>query len=222
MFGNASDHSIGFLLVQERKNVALKMTNREVDGASVVALDGRIVLGEESQALRVELKNLVAEGKKKIVLNMDNIKYIDSAGLGILVAAHVCAKAEGASLKLSNLGSKFREVLQITKLFTVFDVYNTEAAAIASFLRLTDEAAAEKPSVTLPGTFERIIQSPDPNTPEKTEISVQGADELYQEIRIENTLTDEHGDEVRLKKGALVEVTVEAAVGATESKLAST
>src|ERR1700675_2980423 len=115
MFGNASDHSIGFLLVQERKNVALKMTNREVDGASVVTLDGRIVLGEESQALRVELKNLVAEGKKKIVLNMDNIKYIDSAGLGILVASHVCAKAQGASLKLSNLGSRFREVLQITK-----------------------------------------------------------------------------------------------------------
>jgi anti-sigma B factor antagonist len=203
MFGNASDHSIGFLLVQERKNVALKMTNREVDGASVVALDGRIVLGEESQALRVELKNLVAEGKKKIVLNMDNIKYIDSAGLGILVAAHVCAKAQGASLKLSNLGSRFREVLQITKLLTVFDVYNTEAAALASFSKLTDKAAAEKPSVTLPGTVERIIQSPDPSMPEKAEISVEGADELYQEIRIENALTDGHGDEVRLEKGAL-------------------
>ena len=112
--------------------MALKMTNREVDGASVVALDGRIVLGEESQALRVELKNLVAEGKKKIVLNMDNIKYIDSAGLGILVAAHVCAKVQGASLILSNLGTKFQEILQITKLVTVFQVFKTEAAAIAS------------------------------------------------------------------------------------------
>jgi anti-sigma B factor antagonist len=201
--------------------MALKMTNSEVDGTSVVALDGRIVLGEESQALRVELKNLIAAGKKKIVLNMDNIKYIDSAGLGILVAAHVCAKAQSASLTLSNLGSRFREVLQITKLFTVFDVYNTEAAAIASFSKLTDEGTAEKPSVTLPGTVERIIQSPE-NIPEKAEISVQGADELYKEIRIENTLTDEHGDEVRLKKGALVEVTVEAASGATTAKLAIT
>jgi anti-sigma B factor antagonist len=197
--------------------MALKMTDREVDGASVVTLDGRIVLGEESQALRVELKNLVAEGKKKIVLNMDNIKYIDSAGLGILVAAHVCAKAQGASLKLSNLGSRFREVLQITKLFKVFDVYNTEAAAIASFSRLMDKAAAEKPSVTLPGTVEQVIESPHPSIPEKAEISLQGADELYQEIRIENTLTDEHGDEVRLKKGAHVEVTVEAELGVTAS-----
>jgi len=132
MFGKVSGHPIGFLM-RERNNVALKITDRELDGAYVVALDGRIVLGEESQALRVKLKSLVAEGKKKAVLNMDNIKYIDSAGLGILVAAHVSAKLQGASLKLSNLGSKFREVLQITKLFTVFDVYNTEADAVASF-----------------------------------------------------------------------------------------
>ena len=132
MFGKVSGHPIGFLM-PERNRVALKITDREVDGAYVVALDCRIVLGEESQALRVKLKSLVAEGKKKVVLNMDNIKYIDSAGLGILVAAHVSAKLQGASLKLSNLGSKFREVLQITKLFTVFDVYNTEAAAVASF-----------------------------------------------------------------------------------------
>jgi anti-sigma B factor antagonist len=200
----------------------MKMTDREVDGAFVLALDGRIVLGDESQALRVKLKSLIAEGKKKIVLNMDNIKYIDSAGLGILVAAHVSAKTQGASLKLSNLGSRFREVLQITKLLTVFDVYNTEAAAIASFSKLTDKAATEKPSVTLPGTVEEIIESPHPSIPEKAEISIQGADELYQEIRIENTLTDELGDEVRLKKGALVEVTVEAAAGATTSKLANT
>jgi len=202
--------------------VAMKMTDREVDGAFVLALDGRIVLGEESQALRVKLKSLIAEGKKKIVLNVDNIRYIDSAGLGILVAAHVSAKTQGASLKLSNLGSRFREVLQITKLLTVFDVYNTEAAAIASFSKLTDKAATEKPSVTLPGIVEEIIESPHPGIPEKAEISIQGADELYQEIRIENTLTDEHGDEVRLKEGALVEVTVEAAAGATTSKVANT
>ena len=112
--------------------MALKMTDSEVGGTSVVMLDGRIVLGEESQALRQKLKSLIAEGNKKIILNMDNIKYIDSAGLGILVAAHVTAKLEGASLILSNLGTKFQEILQITKLVTVFQVFKTEAAAIAS------------------------------------------------------------------------------------------
>jgi len=113
--------------------MALKMTDSDVGGTSVVTLDGRIVLGEESQALRQKLKSLIAEGNKKIILNMDNIKYIDSAGLGILVAAHVSAKLQGASLILSNLGTKFQEILQITKLVTVFQVFNTEAAAVASF-----------------------------------------------------------------------------------------
>ena len=113
--------------------MALKMTNREVDGVSVVALDGRIVLGEESNALREKVKGMISEGKKKVVLNMQNITFIDSAGLGTLVAAHHSAKSQGASLKLAHLGSKFQEVLQITKLLTVFDVYNTEAEAVASF-----------------------------------------------------------------------------------------
>jgi anti-sigma B factor antagonist len=118
---------------QEELNVALKMTNREVDGVAVVALDGRIILGDESTALREKVKSLIAEGKKKIVLNMDNITFIDSAGLGTLVAAHHSAKSQGASLRLCHLGSKFQEVLQITKLLTVFDVYKTEAEAVASF-----------------------------------------------------------------------------------------
>ena len=113
--------------------MALKMTNREVDGVSVVALDGRIVLGDEGNALRVKLKSLIAEGKKKIVLNMDDLKYIDSAGLGILVAAHCSAKSQGASLVLCHLGSKVQKVLQITKLVTVFEIRDTEAAAVASF-----------------------------------------------------------------------------------------
>lgn len=113
--------------------MALKMTSREVDGVTVVALDGRIVLGEESNALREKIKSMVAEGKKRIVLNMDGVTFIDSAGLGTLVAAHHSAKAQGASLRLCHLGTKFQEVLQITKLMTIFDVYNTEAEAVASF-----------------------------------------------------------------------------------------
>jgi hypothetical protein len=69
---------------------------------------------------------------------------------------------------------------------------------------------AEKPATSMPGTVEKIIQSPDPQEPEKAQIAVEGADHLYREIRIENTLTNQHGEEVSLKEGAKVEVTVEA------------
>ncbi len=113
--------------------MALKITAREVDGVTVLGLAGRVVLGEESNALRETVKSLLASGKKKIVLNMDNVTYIDSAGLGTLVSSHHSARTQGASLKLSNLGSKFQEILQVTKLLTVFDVYDSEAAAIQSF-----------------------------------------------------------------------------------------
>jgi anti-sigma B factor antagonist len=109
------------------------ITNSEVDGVAVVELDGRIVLGEESNSLREKLKSLVAAGKKKIVLNMADITYIDSSGLGALVAAHVSAKAQGASVRLCNLGKKFHDVMQVTRLLTVFDVYDTQAAAVSSF-----------------------------------------------------------------------------------------
>jgi len=113
--------------------VALKITDRVVDGVAVVALEGRIVLGEESNALREKVKSLLAAGQKKIVLNMANVTYIDSSGLGTMVASHTSARAQGASLKICNLGTKFQEILQVTKLVTVFDVYPSEAAAIASF-----------------------------------------------------------------------------------------
>ncbi|MGC1904793.1 MAG: STAS domain-containing protein [Candidatus Acidiferrum sp.] len=115
------------------------MTTKEVDGVTVVALNGRIVLGPESSALREKVKNLIAAGKKKIVLNMTDVTYIDSAGLGMLVAAHVSAKNEGVPLLLSNLGEKFHDVLQLTRLLTVFNVYDTEAEAIRS----TGSAAAK-------------------------------------------------------------------------------
>ena len=115
--------------------MALKMNVREVDGVEVVGIEGRIVLGEESGALREQVKTMLAEGKKKIVLNMDAVSYIDSAGLGTLVASHHSARAQGASMKLSNVGTRFRELLQVTKLLTVFDVYDSEAAAIHSFAR---------------------------------------------------------------------------------------
>jgi anti-sigma B factor antagonist len=122
--------------------MTLKLTSHEVDGVSVVTLDGRIVLGEESTALREKFKSLIAAGKQKIVMNMDNVTYIDSAGLGTLIAAHVSAKTQGASVRLCHLGKKFHEVLQITKLLTVFDVYDTQAAAVSSFAGARSGAVA--------------------------------------------------------------------------------
>jgi anti-sigma B factor antagonist len=111
------------------------MNTRELGGVTVVDLEGRIVLGEESNAMREQVKSLLAANKKKIVLNMANVTYIDSAGLGTLVASFHSARSQGATLKLANLGDKFREVLQVTKLLTVFEVFNNEATAVASFGR---------------------------------------------------------------------------------------
>jgi anti-sigma B factor antagonist len=125
-------------------NMTVTMTTHEVDGVTVVALDGRIVLGEESNSLREKLKSLATEGKKKIVLNMANVEYIDSAGLGLLVGAYVSAKTRGASVRLCHLGRKFNEVMQITRLLTVFDVYDTQAAAVSSFLGTNVLTAAGK------------------------------------------------------------------------------
>jgi anti-sigma B factor antagonist len=113
--------------------VALRITSGEVDGLTVLWLDGRIVLGEETGALRDLVKDLMAQGKKKLILNMNNVTLIDSAGLGALVAAYSSTKSGGASLRLCHLGTKFNELLQITKLITLFDVYNTQADAIRSF-----------------------------------------------------------------------------------------
>lgn len=113
--------------------MALRMTDREVNGVSVIDLEGRIVLGEESNSFRERVKSLLAAGKKKIVLNLANVSYIDSAGLGTLVATFHSARSQGATLKLANLGQKFKEVLQVTKLMTVFDTYDNEAAAVQSF-----------------------------------------------------------------------------------------
>jgi len=116
--------------------VTMTIVNREANNVSVLALDGRIVLGEESNRLRETLKSLIAAGKETLVLNMGQVKYIDSAGLGILVAMHLSAKNKGTALYLCNLGQKFHEVLQITTLLTVFEVYDTEAAAVASLSKM--------------------------------------------------------------------------------------
>ena len=110
--------------------MTLQIANHKVIGTAVVVLSGRIVLGEESSALRASVNALFTSGTKKIILNVGKVEYIDSSGLGILVAMSRAAKSHGASLALCNLGSHFEEVMQITKLLTVFDTYKTEADAV--------------------------------------------------------------------------------------------
>ena len=113
--------------------MALTIASREVDGVTVLDLNGRITLGEGSVQLREAIRDLISKGSKTILLNMGEVNYIDSSGLGELVSAYTTAKNQGASVKLLNLTKKVKDVLQLTKLYTVFDVYEDEASAISSF-----------------------------------------------------------------------------------------
>ena len=106
-----------------------------MDGITAVSIKGEIVLGEESSAFREEIEGLLMADKKRIVLNVADVTYIDSAGVGALVASFNSARLQGATLKLANLGSRFREILQLTGLLTIFDTYHSEAAAIQSFAK---------------------------------------------------------------------------------------
>jgi anti-sigma B factor antagonist len=115
--------------------VALKLTVREVDGVSVVSADGRIGVGEEANSLRDTVKTLLADGKKKLVLNMHGVTLLDSAGLGTLVGLHHSVASCGASLRLCNLSTMLKDLLQITRLLTIFDISASEAEAVSSLAR---------------------------------------------------------------------------------------
>jgi anti-sigma B factor antagonist len=114
--------------------MSMKFTTREVGGVTIVDLSGKITLGEGGITLREEVRKLVGEGQKKIVLNLAEVNYIDSSGLGELVSAYTAVKNAGGELKLLNLTSKVRDLLVITKLVTVFDVKDDEASAVSSFV----------------------------------------------------------------------------------------
>ena len=113
--------------------MSMKFTTRQVDGVTILDLSGRIMLGEGSVTLRDAVKDAVAKGSKSILLNLKDVDYIDSSGLGELVAAYTTVKNQGGELKLLHLTTKVHDLLQITKLYTVFDVKDNEAAAVASF-----------------------------------------------------------------------------------------
>ncbi len=113
--------------------MALKLTTRNVGGVTVVEANGRIILGQETNDLRESIKGLLANGTTKIVINLANVDFIDSSGLGAMVGLYSTANARGAKVKLASITKRFHELLMITKLLTVFDVYDNEAAAVASF-----------------------------------------------------------------------------------------
>ena len=113
--------------------MSVKLNTRQVGDVSVVDVAGRITLGEGTSTLRDTIRELVGKNQKKILLNLGEVSYIDSSGIGELVSGFTTVTNSGGQMKLLNLNKRVRDLLQITKLYTVFDVYDDEAAAIRSF-----------------------------------------------------------------------------------------
>lgn len=111
----------------------MKVTRRQIEGVTVLDLSGRINLGEGGMILREAIQDVLANGEKKILLNLADVTYIDSSGLGELVTAFTSVRNRGGELKLLNLTKKVHDLLQITKLYTVFDIKDDESAAISAF-----------------------------------------------------------------------------------------
>ena len=115
--------------------MSLDLSTRQSDGVAIVDLRGRITLGEGSVTIRNMVHDLLAKGQKSILLNLGNVNYIDSSGIGELLSGFTAAKKQGGELKLLNLTKRVRDLLQITKLYTVFDVNDDEAIAVKSFCK---------------------------------------------------------------------------------------
>ncbi len=113
--------------------MSVKLSTRQVGNVSVIDVAGRITLGEGSSALRETLREMVAKNQIKILLNLADVTYIDSSGIGELVSGYTTVTNTGGSLKLLNLNKRVKDLLQITKLYTVFEVHEDEAAAIRSY-----------------------------------------------------------------------------------------
>jgi anti-sigma B factor antagonist len=113
--------------------MTMKASSRQIDGVTILDCSGRITLGEGSVVLRDLVRDLLSKGQKKILLNLGDVNYIDSSGIGEMVSAYTTVKNQGGELKLLNLTKKVHDLLQITKLYTVFDVKEDEATAVKSF-----------------------------------------------------------------------------------------
>jgi anti-sigma B factor antagonist len=104
-----------------------------MNGIYLLALNGRLVLGEESSGFRATVEKLLSSGATKIVINLERVNQVDSAGLGSLIEAHRNTKAKGGQLKLSHLGPNFKRALELARLLTIFETYPTDATAFAGF-----------------------------------------------------------------------------------------
>ncbi len=113
--------------------MSVKLTTRKVGDVTVIDAVGRITLGEGSSSFRDTIRNLVANGEKKLLLNLGGVTYIDSSGIGELVSGYTTLTNQGGQLKLLNLTKRIQDLLQITKLYTVFEVFDDEAAGVRSF-----------------------------------------------------------------------------------------
>jgi anti-sigma B factor antagonist len=111
----------------------MTITTREVSHVTIVDINGRITLGDETGQLREAVHRLIAEGKKKIILNLAHVDYIDSSGVGELVSSFTTVRNSGGDLKLLSLSKKVHDILNVTKLYTVFDVKDDEFTAVKSF-----------------------------------------------------------------------------------------
>ncbi len=119
----------------------LNISTRNSGDVTIVDLSGKIALGESNRALHEAIKKMIDDGNKNLLLNLADVKVIDSSGLGELVAGYASAERNGGAMKLMNLSDRFIELIHITKLYTVFDVYDNEADALASFGSASEAAA---------------------------------------------------------------------------------
>lgn len=113
--------------------MSIKLTTRQVGDVTVLDANGRITLGEGSSTFRDSIRDLTAKGNKKLLLNLADVSYIDSSGIGEMVSGFTSVTNQGGQLKLLNLTKRVKDLLQITKLYTVFEVFDDEAAAVRSF-----------------------------------------------------------------------------------------
>ena len=125
--------------------MSLAVSIRETGGVKVLDVVGRITLGEGASILRETLRTMARESHKKILVNLEEASYIDSSGLGVLVSGFAGITSHGGQFKLLNLTNRIRDLLLITKLFTVFEVFDSETAAINSFIEVESETSSAHP-----------------------------------------------------------------------------
>ena len=122
--------------------MALEITRHEANGICILALKGRLVLGDESSGYRSTVDRLLSSGSKRIVIDLEHAHYIDSAGLGALIETHRTTKERGGRLALCSLGPNFRRALEIAKLLPIFETFPNQDAAVQSFEGASSKAAA--------------------------------------------------------------------------------